>query len=200
MISYLEGTVIKIYTDAVDVLTAAGIGFHVFVPKSVFREITGINREIYLYTHMQVKEDGVALFGFFDDSELTCFKKLIGVSGVGPKMAMAVLSQMTVTDLHFAVISGDVKTITEAQGVGKKLAEKIIVELKDDFSRESLNEDYGNTGGKTDEGNYDLYNEVLEALTALGYSSGEAMKAVKQVEADESMTVETLLKEALKKI
>ncbi len=200
MISYIEGTVIKIHTDAVDVLTAAGIGFHVFVPRSVFKEITGINKEIYLYTYMQVKEDGMSLYGFFEDNELNTFKKLISVSGVGPKMAMAVLSQMTVTDLHFAVISADIKTITATPGVGKKLAEKIIVELKDDFGRETTNQDFGDEADRGAGVNTDLYNEAAEALGALGYSLSEAMKTVRQVTLTEDTTVEDLIKEALKRL
>ncbi len=200
MISYIEGTVIKINADAVDVLTSAGIGFHIIVPRSVFKEITGINKEIYLYTYLQVKEDGMSLFGFFEENELECFKKLISVSGVGPKMAMAVLSQMTVTDLHFAVISGDVKTITATPGVGKKLAEKIIVELKDDFSRESLNSGMDDMAPDGTPVNTDLYNEAAEALGALGYSLSEAMKAVRQIQIDSDTQVEDLIKEALKRL
>lgn len=200
MISYIEGTVIKIHTDAVDVLTASGIGFHIFVPRSVFKEVTSINREIYLYTYLQVKEDGMSLFGFFEDNELECFKRLISVSGVGPKMAMSVLSQLTVTDLHFAVISGDVKTITGAPGVGKKLAEKIIVELKDEFSRESLNSDYDELPAESGMDNTDLYNEAAEALSSLGYSLSEAMKAVRQIPLTEDTTLEDLIKEALKRM
>ncbi len=199
MISYIEGTVIKIHNDAIDVLTASGIGFHVFVPRTVFKEVTGIGREIYLYTYLQVKEDGLSLFGFFEENELNCFKKLISVNSVGPKLAIAILSQMTVTDVHFAVISGDVKTITAAPGVGKKLAEKIIVELKDDFSRESLNDDYNDLPETAVNNDTDLYGEAAEALTSLGYSLSEAMKAVRQVPIQEDTDLEDLIKEALKK-
>ncbi len=193
MISYIEGTIIKIDRDSLIVLTGGGIGFRVFVPISVFREVSSVGHEIYLYTYLQVKEDGMSLFGFLDESELEVFKKLITVSGVGPKLAMAIMSALSVQDLTYAVIAGDAKTIATAQGVGKKMAEKIIVELKDSFSGETMVEQ--NDGGS---GYENVQTEAVEALSALGYSASEAMRAVRAVKITDEMSVEDVVRSALK--
>ncbi len=192
MISYIEGTIIKIDHDSLIVLTGGGIGFRVFVPISVFREVSSVGHEIYLYTYLQVKEDGMSLFGFLDESELEVFKKLITVSGVGPKLAMAIMSALSVQDLTYAVISGDAKTIATAQGVGKKMAEKIIVELKDSFSGDFSVE-------QNDAGGYEsIQAEAVEALSALGYSASEAMRAVRTVKITDDMSVEDVVRLSLK--
>ena len=205
MISYIEGRVIKIYEDSLVVLTEAGIGFRVFVPRQVLREVNSIGHEIYLNTYFQVKEDQMALYGFLEDSELDCFNALLNVSGVGPKLAMAVLSTLSVEDISFAIISGDAKTISTAPGVGRKMAEKIIVELKDSFEKrmerrtEATLPDTERFEGARDE--YEaMCLEAAQALTALGASMTDALKSVRSVPVTEDMTSDYLIREALKNI
>ncbi len=201
MISYIEGKILKINSDSVVVLTNAGIGFNVFVPQSVFREISTVGHEIYLYTYFQVKEDGMALYGFFDEEELDLFNRLITVSGVGPKLAISILSALSVEDLCMAIVSEDAKTISTAPGVGKKMAEKIIVELKDKLEKESSGREVLSSAFTSDDDNKAEYekacNEAVEALTSLGFSRTEAMKAVKLVPVYDDITSEYLITKAL---
>lgn len=201
MISYIEGKILKINSDSIVVLTNAGIGFNVYVPQSVFREVSSVGHDIYLYTYFQVKEDGMALFGFLDEEELDLFNRLITVSGVGPKLGISLLSALPVSDLIMAIVSGDAKTISTAPGVGKKMAEKIIVELKDKV------EDSGSSGSfeigdlassSVDSDNIEsLCREAVEALTSLGFSRTEAMKAVKLVPKEDGVTSEYIISKAL---
>ncbi|MCR5824831.1 MAG: Holliday junction branch migration protein RuvA [Lachnospiraceae bacterium] len=201
MIAYVEGRVSKVYDDSLVVVTAAGIGFQICVPATVLREYRSIGTEIFLNTYMQVREDGMFLYGFAEDNELEMFKALIGVSGVGPKVAIALLSALSPEDIAVAILSSDIKTLSSAQGVGKKVAEKIILFLKDKvegFTVGFSEEDSLETGANR--GNRDVVMEAAQALNALGYSMTEAMKAVNSVNADEDVTAEELIKLALRKI
>lgn len=203
MIEYIEGKIIKIYNDALTVLTPSGIGFHVQVPSSVLREAGTIGHDIYLNTYMQVREDGMFLYGFLDDNELDMFKRLITVNGVGPKAAISILSILTPSDIVFAILSGDTKTLSMAQGVGKKVAEKIVLFLKDSVAElsdtYSGNFDGDNKKESTPEAE-DLRLEAANALNSLGYSLTEAMKVIKNIEITEETTLEDIIKLALKKI
>ncbi len=200
MIAYVEGRVSKIYDDSVVVVTAAGIGFQVYVPTNVLREAGHVGSEIFLNTYMQVREDGMFLFGFLEDEELEMFKNLITVSGVGPKVALSILSALSPRDVVVAVLSGDIKTLTMAQGVGKKMAEKIVLFLKD--KAEAASEEFGSGFGSemSDNGNRDALTEAAQALNSLGFSMTEAMKTVNSVDAGENATAEEIIKLALKKI
>ncbi|MCR5584905.1 MAG: Holliday junction branch migration protein RuvA [Lachnospiraceae bacterium] len=201
MIAYVEGRIARIYDDSVVVVTAAGIGFQVYVPTTVLREAGGVGSEIFLNTYMQVREDGMFLFGFIEEKDLEMFKELISVSGVGPKVALALLSALSPEDIIVAILSGDSKTLSTAQGVGKKVAEKIILFLKD--KAEKYSEGMGSEedfDGGNNHGNRDVIMEAAQALNALGFSMTEAMKTVNSVKADENATAEEIIKLALKKI
>ncbi len=201
MIAYVEGRIAKIYEDSVVVVTAAGIGFQVFVPANVLREAGGIGSEIYLNTYMQVREDGMFLFGFTEDDELEMFKELISVSGVGPKVALALLSALSPEDIVMAILSGDAKTLSTAQGVGKKVAEKIILFLRD--KAEKLSEGFSLTeeaNGNVNRGNRDVIMEAAQALNALGFSMTEAMKAINSLNVEEDATAEDIIKLALREM
>ena len=202
MIAYVEGRVSKIYDDSVVVVTAAGIGFQVYVPTTVLREAGHVGSEIFLNTYMQVREDGMFLYGFIEDEELEMFKDLITVSGVGPKAALSVLSALSPKDVVMAVLSGDIKTLTMAQGVGKKMAEKIVLFLKDKAEKasEGLDSGYGFGNENAEKGNRDAIMEAAQALNSLGFSMTEAMKTVNSVNAGEDATAEEIIKLALKKI
>lgn len=160
--------------------------------------------EVKLHTYLNVKEDAMQLFGFLTRDDLQVFKLLIGVSGIGPKGGQSILSVLSPDDLRFAVASGDVKAISAAPGIGKKTAEKLIVELRDKLSIETALE-HEVSGGNSDaeargaaQADSEVLSDAIQALVALGYGSTEALKAVKQVELTDGMDVETVLKQALK--
>lgn len=140
------------------------------------------------------------LFGFLTRDDLEVFKLVIGVSGIGPKGGLSILSQLTPDDLRFAVLSGDVKAISAAPGIGKKTAEKLIIELKDKLNIEDvLTHAADSSAAAVPVNNGGIQSEAVQALVALGYGSTESLRAVKQVELDNA-TVEDVLKEALKKM
>ena len=140
------------------------------------------------------------LFGFLTRDDLKVFKLLITVSGIGPKGALNILSQLSPDDLRFAVMANDAKTIASAPGIGKKTAEKLIIELKDKFDiQDVLNKaSTGESVPTASDSHSEIQSEAIQALVALGYGSTESMKAVKKVSMAEGMTVEELLKAALK--
>lgn len=205
MISYLQGPVIDSYDTSVVILTG-GVGYEVFVtPRLMGTLLMKEGEEAGLYTYLQVSENGVALYGFASKSELTVFKHLITVSGIGPKGALAILSVFTVRELLSAVAHDDAKSISKAQGIGSKTASKMIIELKDKFrvlaaSDEELK--HADIREITEENTADDYSEIVDeailALTALGYSRSDATRSVKAVEMTPEMTVEELIKRSLK--
>lgn len=159
--------------------------------------------QLKLHTWLQVREDGVALFGFLDREELETFKLLIGVNGIGPKGAIGILSAISSTDLRFAVLAEDEKTIAKTPGIGPKTAKKLILELKDKFSLEEAFESKLAAVAEQEAGlqvSQKVAKEAIEALKALGFSGTEAGKAVSAVEITGDMTSDDVLKLALKNI
>ena len=153
------------------------------------------------YTYMYVREDEVSLYGFYSEDELEIFRVLISVSGVGPKVAMSLLSTLTVKELRLAVISEDVKSISKANGIGTKVASRIILELKDKLKMEDMIDSAYDAGtASVVSGNGDARSAVVSALTSLGYSGLEAGRAVSKVKDAELLDEEQLLKAALKNI
>ena len=156
--------------------------------------------EVKIHTYLNVREDAMQLFGFLTRDDLEVFKLVIGVSGIGPKGGLSILSHLTPDDLRFAVLSGDVKAISAAPGIGKKTAEKLIIELKDKLNIEDvLTHAADSSAAAVPVNNGGIQSEAVQALVALGYGSTESLRAVKQVELDNA-TVEDVLKEALKKM
>lgn len=139
------------------------------------------------------------LFGFLTRDDLEIFRLLIGVNGIGPKGALGILSALSADELRFAVIAGDVKAITKAPGIGKKTAERLLIELKDKLSAEEFLERSVSGGGEWTENETDVQKEAVQALVALGYSSTESMQAVKKTGL-QNASVEEILKQALKKM
>lgn len=198
MIAAIRGKVLFIDGSAV-VLECGGIGYQVYVTGEVLGEAAP-GMELSLFTYLQVKEDGLALFGFSRQDEKRLFEQLLSVSGVGPKAAMAVLSFMGADGLRFAVVSSDARQIAKTPGIGAKTAQKIILELKDKVNLEETLRGTAGTaqvpvgtlsGAKTD---------AVMALTALGYSEAEAVMAVKRVEMPEDAESDEILKLALKQL
>lgn len=202
MIAYIKGEISDITEDNL-VLESNGIGYNIKISAATAAILPALGEIMKIYTYTNVREDAFLLYGFLTKDDLGIFKKLITVSGIGPKVGLSVLSALSADELRFAIAAGDAKTICKAPGVGKKTAERVILELKDKISIEDafINAS-GNSGMESlEDGTYaSAKNEAVEALTALGYSSSEALRAVKQVAVEEGMNTEEILKQALKNI
>ena len=200
MISYVKGTVEEVRQDQI-VLDNHGIGYGIMVPSNVSEQITVGEREQKIYTYLHVREDAMQLYGFLSKSDLEMFKLLITVSGIGPKGALGVLSVLSANDLKFAILAGDVKTICSAPGIGKKTAEKTILELKDKVTVEEAFEERIAQKTDSDTSNTDgVKKDAIDALVALGYSQTEALKAINQIEILPDMDAEQILKLGLKNL
>ena len=197
MISFVKGPVAELMEDTV-VIECGNVGYEIHVPVSVLSKLSGIGAEVKLYTYFQVREDAMCLYGFLNRQDLKMFKQLISVNGIGPKGALGILSFMEPDDLKRAVITGDAKMISKAPGVGAKTAQRIILDLKDKIDMlDILPPTFPNleTPLQKEAG---VSGEAIDALTALGYSSAEAGRAVRQVEITDTMSVEEVLKASLK--
>ena len=201
MISYIKGELTEVFEDTV-VVETNGIGYNIRVPGSVLDRLPSVGSPVRIYTYLYVKEDAMNLFGFLSRDDLSVFKLLLNVSGIGPKGALAILSTIGPDDLRFAGLSEDVKTISSAPGIGAKTAKRLIIELKDKLKLAEVFETALANKEKASSENDVLLarNEAVEALVALGYASAQAMKAVQQVENAEEKDSEQILKEALKKL
>lgn len=200
MISYIKGTVAYKGKDFI-VIENHGIGYQVRVPSRVLDELeSGVSA--MLHTYLYVREDNVSLFGFSSIQELDTFQILLGISGIGPKAALSVLSTMTVEDLYYAVFSEDAKSIAKTPGIGPKGAKRMIIELKDKLNLEDLDlvSDSREETSPQPAANGDNISDTVQALVALGYSNGEAYRAVHSVAEADTLDAEQLLKEALKKV
>lgn len=181
------------------VVETGGIGYHIYTPGQTFRYLPSVGEEVKVYTYLHVREDAMLLFGFLTKDELKIYKLLLGVSGIGPKGALAILSVMTTDDLRFAVLGDDAKAIAKAPGVGTKTAQRLILELKDKMSLEdAFEQKFEKTGEPAENHAQGTKNEAVQALVALGYSSSEALRALNGIEITEETDVEEILKMALK--
>ncbi len=180
-------------------LLVGGVGFKCFTTRSTLAKINASsNHEETLFTYLNVREDALDLFGFYTNEELDAFKLLLGVSGVGPKAALAILSELTPDSFAVAVASGDTKAITQANGVGPKLAQRIVLELKDKIANVSfISEESSSISSAVSQvASKSNSQEAIQALTALGYTQTEASVAISKL--DQSLSVEDLIKGALK--
>lgn len=194
MISYIKGVIDTVEHDKV-IIENNNMGYNVLMSQSA-TEVLGQGEEIKIYTYLHVKEDAMQLFGFLSKNELEMFKKLISVSGVGPKGGLAILSALPENNLQMAIISGDAKAISKAQGIGAKTAQRIIIELKDKIDLEEMLE----ISSEAISSDNSIQSDAIDALIALGYSKTESFNAVKKISVDENMDVEDILKLALKNI
>ena len=206
MISFLSGIIEQI-GESTAVIDVGGVGFEVFLPADTLSRLPAVGETVRLYTYFSVTQDAMRLYGFLSRDDLDIFKKLITVSGLGPKGGQAILSVMTPEELRFAIATGDTRSITAAPGVGKKLAERIVLELKDKFKDEDFS-----TGPVTDDAIAaaahmsadDPGKEAVDALIALGYGAQEALRAVRAATPallpEEAKDTESILKAALKEM
>ncbi len=207
MIAFIEGTIVKKTVSTVVLATTSGLGYELFVPVTDIQQMPANGSKVLLHTYLQVKEDGVALFGFLEEEALQIFKLLITVNGIGPKGAIGILSGISLDDLRFAVLAEDTKTISKIPGIGPKTAGKLVLELKDKFKLEDAIEAklvHGEQSLGTDGASANkaaaMREEAAQALAALGYSMTEAVKVLRKAEITDTTTVEELLKFGLKNL
>ena len=188
MISSLHGKVESLGGDGA-VVNVGGVGFQVFMPTSTLSALGVIGREVQLYTHLHLREDNATLYGFASAEELALFQTLIGVSGLGPKLALAMLSAMSVEQLAMAIATGSADLLTAVPGIGKKVANRIVLELKEKIGAGWITTPPPELAREN--------TDVLAALTSLGYSAAEAAKAVAALPASPEMSLEEKIKLAL---
>ncbi len=201
MIAYIKGTAVYADQECI-IVDNRGVGYEIRTSSATCSQVR-MGEEVTLYTYLYVREDMIALYGFLSREELRIFRLLVGVSGIGPRVAVSVLSTLKVEDLYYAVISEDTKSIARTPGIGPKGAKRLIIELKDKLDLSDLGlgeeeEESISTGESAGEDSQIM--DAMEALIALGYSNGEAYRAVHKVPGAKDMDTETLLKEALKKM
>jgi Holliday junction DNA helicase RuvA len=191
MYYYIKGTLVQ-KNDNYIVVDANGVGYMIYTSLNSMQNVGEVGKKITIYTYLHVREDVMDLFGFTTIEEKNMFMQLISVSGVGPKAALSILSVTTPAKFAVAVITNDVKTITKASGVGPKMAQRVILELKDKMKMDELEIDLED---ESDDMLSDNRSEAISALVVLGYSSNDAQKAVKGI--DGTLSVEEIIKKAL---
>ncbi len=188
-----------VYADAASVaVSCAGVAFRCSVTANTLKCVGSLGDTVTLYTYLNVREDALDMFGFYNKDELDCFKLLINVTGVGPKAALAILSQLTPDRLAVCVASGDVKAITAAQGVGAKIAQRVVLELKDKLKSYISSQNSEEIAAINAASASDAGEEAVAALVMLGYTRTEAAAAVGKL--DQSLPSEELIKRALRLI
>ena len=188
MIASLHGRLESLGGDWA-VIKVGGIGFQVYMPTSTLSTLGAAGEEVKLHTHLHLREDNVTLYGFASSEELELFQILIGVSGLGPKLALAMLSTMNVEQLSTAIATGSTDLLTAVPGIGKKMAERLVLELKDKISAGLVAAPTAQIARENA--------DVLAALTSLGYSVAEATRAVATLPSSSDLTIEEKIKLAL---
>lgn len=199
MIAYISGALVSAGENYI-VIDNHGMGYRIFVSGKFLEHIPAYGTQIKVYTHMYIREDELTLYGFHSEEELSVFRILIGISGVGPKVAMAILTALTIQELQLAVISEDAKTISKANGVGTKGASRIILELKDKLKMEDMMDAAYEQSIVQDTQDVNAARDAILALVNLGYSNSEAALAVRKIGDTSQMDIEAILKAALKKL
>ena len=188
MIGSLQGVVESLGVDWA-LINVGGVGFRVNLPTSVLSRLGAVGEEVKLHTHLHFKEDGISLYGFGTSDELQLFETLIGVSGLGPRLALAMLSTLKVDQMAMAIATGSTDLLTTVPGIGKKMADRLVLELKDKIGAGLI----AAPGVQIAE----EHAEVLAALTSLGYSVAEASRAVAALPASSDQNLEERVKLAL---
>lgn len=198
MIAFIKG-ILSYQTETTAIVEVNGLGYEIYLSPNTLMKLPQTGQEIKLFTYMSVKEDGISLYGFASLEEKGMFLKLLGITGIGPKGALAFLATLTPQEIILAILSADVKTLSSVAGIGKKTAQRVILELKDKFSSddaislplEGVSEQIEVASGAK--------SEAIEALFALGYSRSEAIKSLQSLDID-GLSAEEILKLALKKM
>ena len=209
MYYYISGTLAHL-ENGVAVIDAGGVGYRLTISGTTYDAMPPHRSvkeppQVKLYTHMAVREDGIELFGFASETELSSFRLLLSVSGVGPKAAISILSLLSPEKFALAVCTDDKKTISKASGIGPKTAARIILELKDKLMKEAEGSDAfasipaASAGGATAGMNRSKLQEAMDALAVLGYSRAEATAALKDLAVD-TLPLEEIIRLSLKKL
>lgn len=200
MISYLIGQVSYV-SETFVILEVNQIGYQVFLTSRDLANLPPDGEKVKVFTHLYLKEDLIQLYGFLDQDDLAFFQMLINVNGIGPKAGIGILSMLSADDLRFAILSDDVKAITKAPGIGTKTAQRLILDLKDKvsleeaFEKKLLRETDKNQKRQK---NQEAVDEAILALTSLGYSNSDALRAVRGLKIKEDWNAEDVIREALK--
>lgn len=202
MFYYISGR-LALLDPTFAVIDAGGVGYKLTVSGTTYSALAGKSKEptAKLYTYLAVREDGIELFGFSTETELSTFKLLITVSGVGPKAAMSILSYLTPEKFAMAVCTDDKKTIAKANGIGPKTAARVILELKDKLMKAADADELGALSAPVSEavGGSGKINDAVEALMVLGYTRNEALNVIKTVDVA-NLELEEIIRAALKKM
>jgi len=190
MIATLEGTLAYRGDDSV-IINVGGIGFRVYVSSSTSSQLGAVKGRVSLYTHLHVREDNISLYGFASSEELALFKNLISVSGIGSKLALAMLSAFNPEQLIVAITSGDIDLLSRAPGVGRKMASRLVVELRGKLEKEWEDVALPLAPESAD---------VIAALTGLGYSVAEATKAISRLPDPDGLSLEEKIRMALQQL
>ncbi|MFC2032840.1 Holliday junction branch migration protein RuvA [Chloroflexota bacterium] len=188
MIASLHGTLETLSSDWA-VINVAGVGFQVYMPTSTTSTLGVIGKDVKLHTHLHLREDNATLYGFASTDELGLFQTLIGISGLGPRLALSMLSAMSVEKLSMAIATGSIDLLTEIPGIGKKVAGRLVVELRDKLGAGLVTAPLAQIAEEN--------TEVLAALTALGYTVSEASRAVAALPPSSDLRVEEKVRQAL---
>ncbi len=199
MIALLDGTVFEKSANEILLMTN-GIAFRLFCSMNTISSVPAVGQRCALYTHMIVRDDAAELYGFLSRDERELFLNLISVSGVGPKSAICILGSLSIADLRLAILTGDTALLSRAQGIGKKTAQRISLELKDKLTKEALSMNDNSDAylvAEMDSAAQDMLSEAILALKTLGYSPVEAADAIKKVK-DQAETTDELIKLSLR--
>jgi Holliday junction DNA helicase RuvA len=190
MIATLEGTLEYRGSDSI-IVNVGGIGFRVYVSGSTLAQLAAVEGKVSIHTHLHLREDNVSLYGFASGEELALFKNLISVSGIGPKVALGLLSALNPEQLVMAIAGGNTDLISQAPGIGRKVADRLIIELRGKLEKEWKEAALPAAAESAD---------VLAALTGLGYSLAEATKAVSKLPGSEELSLEEKIRMALQQM
>ena len=196
MIGSLKGSVGYLGPDFCLIETAGGVGYRVFMPSAHLAQLA-LGAQVRVHTHTAVREDAILLYGFLSQEYYDLFELLLGVRGVGPKMALGILSAVKPEAFYLAIQSRDMKTLTKLPGIGKKTAERMLLELKDKVGS-VIGEVGSDLGESVAAGGSGAVAEAMEALASLGYSNSEIMPVLKQIPELDKLSSEEVLKQALK--
>lgn len=198
MFAFLRGKIVQVETDRV-VLDVHGVGYELFASRRTLDQVKA-EEEAHLFTHMHVSQDALALYGFLDQQEKIMFLRLIGVSRIGPKVALGMLSMTDVTTLALAIATGDEEMISSLPGIGKKTAQRLILELREKIEKEDKGRWKEELPLNAIVGDFSMKSEAITALMALGYDRVTALQAVEIASSTEFVRVEELITNALKNL
>ena len=200
MIAFISGKLCSLSENSI-IVDNNGIGYLIYVSAATISKMPSIGSDVSVFTHMNVKEDDISLYGFCDTDELDMFVLLRSVSGIGPKVALSVLSSISPKDLSLAIITDDIKTLSKAQGIGKKIAERLVLELRDKIKTETLVQKTGIDISPQQQlkSASNERQDAVDALLALGHSKSEAVRTVMEV-TEEGMATDAIIRIALKRI